>query len=137
MAQHLKHRNCVLHTDGARAYKLKVEGLLHDHVVHQKKQLKRNGRVVKRNGKPVWLKPTYSKTFTHKTCQGRTVRCKGGTQIIDRFWQHLRRYMKHRAHAVGSLAMNTRIRSAQWAYWHRDEDQWLQTGAMLKRLSTP
>lgn len=135
--RHMKNRNCVLHTDGARAYKLKVEGMLHDHVVHRKTQLKRNGVVVKCNGKPVWLKPKYTKTFTHKTFQRKTVKCKGGTQIIDRFWQHLRRFLKCRSHDVGSLAMNTRIRSAQWAYWHRDEDLWLETGAMLKRLSKP
>ena len=29
--KHLKNRAVVLHTDGARAYNLKVEGLLHDH----------------------------------------------------------------------------------------------------------
>ena len=89
---------------------------------------------MKRHGKPVWLKHTCTKTFTHKTHQGKTIKCKGGTQIIDRFWQHLRRFMKYRSYDVGSLAMNTRIRSVQWAYWHRDEDLWLQTGAMLKRL---
>ena len=62
------------------------------------------------------------------------IRCKGGMHIMNRFWHHLRGYLKCRSHAVGSISMNTRIRSAQWAYWHRDEDLWLETGNMLKRL---
>jgi hypothetical protein len=107
-----------------------------DHVVHQKKKLVRNGRVVKRNGKPIWLKPHYTKMFTHTTSQGKRVKCKGGTQIIDRFWQHVHKHIKNRPHAVRSIGMTTRIRSAQWAYWHRDEDMWLETGEMLGRLSS-
>ena len=133
--KHLKNRNCALHTDGARTYKLEVEGLLHDHVVHRPRQFQRNGRIVERNGRPVWLKLVYIQTFTHKTCQGKTVKCKGSTQIIDRFWQHLRRFMKYRSYGVGSVQMITRIRAAQWSYWHKDENLWLQTDAMLTRLS--
>ena len=30
----------MLHTDGARAYKLRVPGMLHDHVVHMKKRVR-------------------------------------------------------------------------------------------------
>ncbi|CAE8596131.1 unnamed protein product [Polarella glacialis] len=49
----LKNRNVVLHTDGARAYQLNVDGMLHDHVVHMKKKLVVNGKVVKKNGRCV------------------------------------------------------------------------------------
>ncbi len=28
-------------------------------------------------------------------------------------------------------------RSAQWAYWHRHDDLWLETGGMLEGLGTP
>ena len=127
----LKDKNVVLHTDGARAYHLEVDGMHHDHVVHKKRQLMKNGKPVKRHGKTVWLNSQYTKTFTHKTQTGRKIMCKGGTQIIDRFWQHIRRYLKCRSHPVGSAAMATRIRSAQWAYWHRGDDLWLETGQML------
>eukprot|EP00969_Alexandrium_andersonii_P022030 964421-Alexandrium_andersonii.AAC.1 len=52
--KHLGNRNIILHTDGARAYKLKVEGMLHDHVVHMKKQV-----VV--DTKKQWVTPKYTK----------------------------------------------------------------------------
>lgn len=35
----LQHRKVVLHTDGARAYKLRLPGMLHCNVVHKKKQV--------------------------------------------------------------------------------------------------
>ena len=134
--KHLSKRNVVLHTDGARAYQLRVDGLQHDHVVHQKKRLMKNGKVVKKCGKAVWIKPSYTKTFTHKAQSGKAVMCKGGTQVIDRLWQHLRSYLKHRAYAVHSRSMAIRIRSAQWAYWHRNDDLWMETGNILRRLNT-
>ena len=40
----LKNRNWVLHTDGARAYKVKIPGVIHCNVVHMKKRTKVNGR---------------------------------------------------------------------------------------------
>ena len=36
---------------------------------------------------------------------------------------------------VGSKALRVRVRSAQWAYWHRGQDLWLETGRMLQRLA--
>ncbi|CAK0830442.1 unnamed protein product [Prorocentrum cordatum] len=132
--KNLSNRNVVLHTDGAKTYKVKVEGMLHDHVVHQRKRLVKNGKPVKKNGRQVWVKPTYAKKFQHKLPGGRVLKCKGGTQIIDRFWQHLRGFIKTRKSSVGSVSLNARVRSAQWAYWHANEDLWLETGKMFSRL---
>lgn len=42
----LSNRQVVLHTDGARAYKLKLPGLLHCNVVHKKKRTIVNKKVV-------------------------------------------------------------------------------------------
>jgi len=131
----LKKRNCVLHTDGAKGYQLEIEGLKHDHVVHKTRKLVRNGKPVKKNGRFVWIKPQYTKTFTHTAASSKQIKCKGGTQVIDCFWRHLHGYLKHRSFAVRSLQFATRVRSAQWAYWHRHDDLWLETGKMLRRLS--
>ena len=91
------------------------------------------GKPVKRNGKFVWLQPKYVKLFSHKLPDGRVLKVKGGTQVIDRCWRHIRSFLGSRAHKFGSMGMRNRIRSAQWAYWHQGEDLWLQTGEMLKR----
>ena len=42
--QYLEVRRMVLHTDGARAYKLKLDQVERCNVVHKKKQVKANGR---------------------------------------------------------------------------------------------
>ena len=56
--KHLKGRKVILHTDGARAYRLKVDGVMHDHAVHKRKLLvDKNGKTVKQNGKNVWVRP--------------------------------------------------------------------------------
>ena len=55
--------------------------------------------------------------------------------FIDRFWRHLRAYSVGRSAPVGSRALRVRVRSAQWAYWHRGQDLWLETGRMLQRLA--
>jgi hypothetical protein len=36
--RHLEGKKVILHTDGARAYTLKVPGVVHDNVVHMKKK---------------------------------------------------------------------------------------------------
>ena len=134
--QHLNNRNVVLHTDGARAYLLKLPGMLHDHVVHQKKKLTdKDGKSVKRDGKHVWIQPKYTRTLTH-VIPGtkKKLHCVGGTQVIDRFWQHLKSYTKCRAGRVGSMMLRDRIRSAQWAHWYRMRDLWAKTGEMLSAL---
>ena len=59
--KHLANRNVILHTDGARAHKLRLPGLLHDNVVHKKK------KKVNVQGKTVRFKPHYTKIFTQVT----------------------------------------------------------------------
>lgn len=81
--QWLRGRNIILHTDGARAYRMKVAGVVLDSVVHMKK------RVVL-DGKPVWLKPAFTKVLEHTLPGIGKVRVKASTQIIDRFWRSLR-----------------------------------------------
>jgi hypothetical protein len=122
----LKNRSVVLHTDGARAYTLQVDGVIHDNVVHKKKKV-----IIK--GKAVWVRPKYVKVVSHKLPSGRILHVKAGTQIIDRLWQHLRAVIKHRSGA-GSSQLLRRIRSAQWLYWHKGDDLWAETGKMLRRL---
>ncbi|CAK0910510.1 unnamed protein product, partial [Prorocentrum cordatum] len=51
--RHLENREVVLHTDGAKAYKLKIPKVLHDNVVHMKKK-------VTLRGVTRWIKPKYS-----------------------------------------------------------------------------
>jgi hypothetical protein len=126
--KHLKGRKVILHTDGAKAYRIKVDGVLHDNVVHQKKLV-----VVK--GKNVWLKPKFVKVHTHiLPNKGGKLLVKAGTQIIDRFWSHLRRHVNPNSSRVNSAALKRRIRSAQWTYWYKDQDQWAQTGVMLSEV---
>lgn len=124
----LEGRQVILHTDGAKAYKMKLAGLLHDNVVHKKK------KVIVR-GKAVWVKPSYTKIWTHKLPNGKKLTVKAGTQIIDRFWGHLRSYLKHAPRQVGSSALARKVRAAQWIYWHRTQNLWHATGRMLRELS--
>jgi hypothetical protein len=65
----------------------------------------------------------------------RGVRCTGGTQVIDRFWQTLRKHLKSRTKVAGSLGLRTRIRSCQWVYWNQRCDLWLATGVMVSALT--
>ena len=62
---------------------------------------------------------------------------KTGTQIIDRFWSHLRKHLRDRKKAVGSTVLRHRIRSAQWSYWYKEEDAWQKTGDMLSAMRKP
>jgi hypothetical protein len=125
--KHMEGKKVVFHTDSAKAYKLRVRNVLHDRVVHKKKKI-----IVK--GKTFWTKPKYVQLKSHKLPGGKSLKVKTGTQVIDRCW----RFLKERLHDVhappGSIDLKTGIRSAQWFYWHRDADLWLETGAMLRRL---
>ena len=42
------------------------------------------------NGVTTWVKPKYTRVVTHTLPSGEKVTVKAGTQIIDRFWSHLR-----------------------------------------------
>jgi hypothetical protein len=124
----LTNKKVILHTDGAKSYRLKtshVDGIIHDWVVHKKKK-----KMVR--GKAVWIRPKYVQLFQHKLPCGKVIRAKGGTQIIDRVWSFLRDHIGKRTCKVQSTPMRNRIRSAQWCYWHRGEDLWLETGKMLQ-----
>lgn len=123
----LTNRNVILHTDGARAYKLKLPGMLHDNVVHQKKR-------VKMNGKYTWMKPHYTKVCQHKLPDGQVLKVLAGTQVIDRFWGTLRKGLKYISRKPGSALLERKIRSMQWVYWHRGQNLWQATSAMLKDL---
>lgn len=123
----LQGRSVILHTDGAQSYKLKLPGVMHDFVVHKKKKV-----VV--DGVTTWIKPKFVKTFTHTLPGGKHLKVKGGTQVIDRFWSHLRSRLAHRSAKPGSWALRRRIRSAQWSYWNKDQNLWERTGQMLHSL---
>ena len=56
---------------------------------------------------------------------------KGGTQIIDRAWQYIKKHIASRSDEPGSLGLAARVRSAQWCYWNRGVDLWRATGDML------
>ncbi|CAE8593499.1 unnamed protein product [Polarella glacialis] len=100
-----------------------------------KKKLAVNGKVVKKNGQCVWIRPKYTKKFTRELPAGKKIIRMGGAQIIDRFWSHLRGFMEFRQVKVGSAQTSVRTRSAQWDYWRRDQDLWVETGKRLKRLA--
>ena len=124
----LKGRNVILHTDGARAYAMKIDGVIHDKVIHKKK-------LMEIKGKQVWVKPKFTKVFNHTLPGGKKIKVKGGTQIIDRFWSHLRTHLGKRSSPPGSRALRRRIRSAQWTYWYKKTDQWIQTGNMFDQMT--
>ncbi|CAK0837955.1 unnamed protein product [Prorocentrum cordatum] len=102
-------RNAILHTDRARTYKMKLDGVRHDWVVHARKR-------VKVQGKWKWVKPAYTKKIYHDVrdddMPNKTKRIwvKAGTEIIDHVCRELRKHL-------GS----NKIRSFQWLHWHRDE----------------
>ena len=44
--KHLQGRQVILHTDAAKSYKTKINGVLHDNVRHGKKRVKVAGKFV-------------------------------------------------------------------------------------------
>ncbi|CAK0795081.1 unnamed protein product [Prorocentrum cordatum] len=127
-AKFLKSRKVLPHADGARAHKLKTDGVLHDNVAHQKKRV-----VIK--GKTAWIKPSFTKVVKHCIPDKGDLYVKAGTQIIDRAWRHLRGCLEGVPAAVGSDMLRRRVRSAQWAYWMRARDLWQATGDMISKLA--
>ena len=123
----LKDRSIILHTDGAKAYELAVPGVLHDNIVHKKKR-------IMVAGKATWVKPRYTKKWTHTLPGGKKLHVRAGTQIIDRFWGHLRTYLKHAPRKVGSATLMRKIRAAQWTYWYSKKNAWTSTATMLREL---
>ena len=123
--KHLKDRCVILHTDAAKSYRLRMPGVLHDHVRHCKKRQKIKG-------KWVWKAPTYVKMSVHKDPKtGCQIKTKGGTQIVDRAWRYLKERIKLNQNcAVGSPLMRAKVRSAQYEYWHRNQDLWVASGTL-------
>ena len=85
-------------------------------------------------GQTVWVIPKYSEIKKHILPDGQNLFVKTGTQIIDRFWSHLRTHLGRRAHKVNNRSMWRRVRSAQWTYWEKGQDLWVRTGEMLRTL---
>ena len=126
--KHLANRNIILHTDGAKSYRQPIPGMLHDWVVHQKK-------FVVSGGVRTWLEPKYSVICTHKLPDGSSLRVKSGSQIIDRFWSHLRTFIRSRSRASpGTAAVRRRLRMAQWAYWHHSKNLWAHAGHAIQSI---
>ena len=96
----LKDRCVILHTDAAKSYRLRMPGVLHDHVRHCKKRQKIKG-------KWVWKAPTYVKMSVRKDPKtGCQIKTKGGAQIVDCAWRYLKERIKLNQNcAVGSPLM--------------------------------
>ena len=62
--KHLQGRQVILHTDAAKSYKTKINGVLHDNVRHCKKR-------VKVAGKFVWKAPVYGSPCGPQVSQDR------------------------------------------------------------------
>ena len=122
----LKDKKIVLHTDRAKGYQAKVPGMLHDSVRHCKKR-------VKVRGKWVWKKPVYAKNVVHTLKDVTEVKCKAGTQVIDRCWRFIRSHMQGLTAKPGSLRLAAAVRSAQWLYWNRGADLWENTAIMIRQ----
>ena len=91
---------------------MKLPGVVHDSVVHQKKR-------VKKNGKWHWTKPNFVK-----------VKC--GTQLIDRCWKFIKERLSKGTHVrAGMSSLQAQIRSAQYEYWYRGDDMWVRAGELL------
>ncbi|OLP75401.1 hypothetical protein AK812_SmicGene44801, partial [Symbiodinium microadriaticum] len=71
--KYLAGKGVILHTDGARAYKMKIPNVIHCNVVHQKKK-----KIV--NGKAIWEKPHYTKLYNIRLPNGKKLTVKSGTQ---------------------------------------------------------
>lgn len=104
----LQGRQIILHTDSAKSYKLKVPDVLHDRVVHKKKR-------VKVGTKFRWIAPKYVEMQRHKVPGSKKViKCKSGTQIIDRCWKFLKARLNINQHSrVG-------------------KDLWIDTGVLVQ-----
>eukprot|EP00438_Fugacium_kawagutii_P018574 Skav220205 [mRNA] locus=scaffold2858:132927:134168:+ [translate_table: standard] len=122
----LANRKVIFHTDAAKAYKMKLPGVLHDSVVHQQKR-------VKKHGKWRWTKPNFVKMKTHKLPGGKSTKVKCGTQLIDRCWKFIKeRLAKNSNSRAGTQTLHRKIRAAQYEYWRRGEDMWACTGELLR-----
>ena len=61
-----------------------------------------------------WEKPRYTKIYDLMLPTGQKIKVKSGTQIIERFWRHLRSHLQYTARAPGNPIMTRKTRAAQW-----------------------
>ena len=124
----LKGRHVILHTDSAKSYTLKIDGVIHDRVVHCKKRVQVKGTVRYQNPKYVAL------VKHHIPNTKKVLTVKSGTQVIDRCWRFLKDRISRNQHSkAGSKLLRAKLRSAQYEYWHKDDDLWLHSGVLCAR----
>ena len=130
--KHLQGRHVILHTDSAKSYKAKVDGVHHDSVVHCKKL------ITLKNGKKKWSSLQYVRVVTHRLRDGTQLKVKAGTQHVDRAWRFIKDRLKlNQRVRAGSKAIRSPIRSAQYEYWMRGQDLWIKTGDLVKDAMAP
>ena len=82
--KYLKDRAVIFHTDSARSYRVRVDGVVHDNVVRTKKR-------VQIKGKWIWKAPSYVKGTLHEIPgRSKPIKTKTGVQIIDRAWHFMK-----------------------------------------------
>ena len=124
--RYLANRKIIFDKDSAKAYKLKLSGVIHDSVVHQKKK-------VKVKGKWQWIKATFVKIKTHKLPGGKLLKVKAGTQHIDRCWKFIKERLAKGTNSRACMKrMTFKIRAAQFEYWNRGKDLWVCSGNLLQ-----
>ena len=68
----------------------------------------------------------------------KVIKCKSGTQIIDRCWKFLKERLNINQHTrVGSQFLKLQLRSAQYEYWRRGQDLWIDTGVLVQWFLAP
>ena len=117
----LSYRRVICHSDSARAFKLKLPGVLNDYVTHCNKKI---------NGK--WMKPVYAMRWWHKLPGGKKVHVVKGTQYIDGFWRILRQRVGATTTA-DRHRMRVLVRVAQWRHWHMGDDLWAEACKSFQR----
>ena len=121
----LKDKRVLLHTDSARAHNSKTRGVLHASVVHKKCRVWVGGRWV-------WEQLTYVKMKKVILPNQKHLTVKVGTQVVDRAWKFIKsRLTLNQNSKVGSTALISQVRSAQFEYWNRGRDMWERTGELL------
>ena len=81
---------------------------------------------------PLPQHPKYVNVVTHKIPKSnKKIVVKSGTPIIDRCWRFLKDRVKVNQHTnAGSRQLCAKLRSAQYEYWYRNEDLWLNFGEL-------
>ena len=107
--KYLKDSHTIMHTDAARAYMAPIAGVVHTHVIHQKKKV---------DGK--WVKPHYTRKMRVRLPTGHEVQRIAGTQTIDGLWTTLRK--ESRKHQGNFDLLDQMVRVTQWMIWNRNRD---------------